>query len=280
MTDLEISNKKKDNKPTKKGLVLKYLILFVILLIIVAFTLFNINRISIFRKVFGSFSGVFEGIGVIIFIVSLCIVFIYHLIVLIYIFFSYLEDKDWYTKISKIDKKIDLINFTFKALSILLFIMIFISTPCTVVGGSMEPTFETGQNIMCVNYIFTKPSKNDIIVFDARNEMHQVDDVFYIKRVVATEGSLMSFDSDTKKLYVDGEFVETLDSVSQMTIINKSIGMVDSANDYYVPANKLLVLGDNRGNSYDSRRFGFIDLKQVFGRVYIRIFPFNKISLY
>ena len=158
--------------------------------------------------------------------------------------------------------------------------MIFISTPCTVVGGSMEPTFETGQNIMCVNYIFAKPSKNDIIVFDARNEMHQVDDVFYIKRVVATEGSLISFDSDTKKLYVDGEFVETLDSVSQMTIINKSIGMVDSANDYYVPANKLLVLGDNRGNSYDSRRFGFIDLKQVFGRVYIRIFPFNKISLY
>jgi len=280
MTDLEISNKKKDNKPTKKGLVLKYLILFVILLIIVAFTLFNINRISIFRKVFGSFSGIFEGIGVIIFIVSLCIVFIYHLIVLIYIFFNYLEDKDWYTKISKIDKKIDLINFTFKALSILLFIMIFISTPCTVVGGSMEPTFETGQNIMCVNYIFAKPSKNDIIVFDARNEMHQVDDVFYIKRVVATEGSLISFDSDTKKLYVDGEFVETLDSVSQMTIINKSIGMVDSANDYYVPANKLLVLGDNRGNSYDSRRFGFIDLKQVFGRVYIRIFPFNKISLY
>ncbi len=266
--------------PSKKKILIKYIIMFVILLLISIFTLVFINRINIFRAVFGSFSGVFEGVGVIIFGIALGIVFIYHLVVLIYIFFSYLEDKDWYIKIAKIDHKLDLVNFTLKAISILLFIMIFITTPCTVIGSSMSPTFETGQNIMCANYIFGSPKKNDIIVFDARNENHNIDDVFYIKRVVAVEGSLIYYNYDTRGLYIDNELVQTLNGFSQFVVMNNSIGLSDTDNSYYVPKGKLLVFGDNRDNSSDSRVFGYINSEQVFGRVFVRIFPFDKISFY
>ena len=33
-----------------------------------------------------------------------------------------------------------------------------------------------------------------------------------------------------------------------------------------VPAGKLLVLGDHRGNSFDGRFFGFVDAEKVYGR--------------
>ena len=33
-----------------------------------------------------------------------------------------------------------------------------------------------------------------------------------------------------------------------------------------VPAGKVLVLGDHRGNSFDGRFFGFVDADKVYGR--------------
>jgi signal peptidase I len=281
MVDSNIKTKSKEiNINTRKRrLVVKYIIHFVLLLFIAIITLVEINRISIFQKVFGSLIKALEGAGVIVYSISLGIILLYHLIMLIYVFFSYLEDKDWYTKLDKIDKKIDLITFTFKTLSYLLFIMIFISTPCRVVGDSMNPTFETGQNIMCGNYFFSSPNKDDVIIFDARNENHQIDDVFYIKRVVAKPGSKIHFDFDTYDIYVDDVKIETL-SINEIRKINNSIDLADEENDYVVPKNKYLVFGDNRERSQDSRSFGYIDNNQIFGKVFLRFFPFDKFKFF
>ena len=40
-----------------------------------------------------------------------------------------------------------------------------------------------------------------------------------------------------------------------------------------------LVLGDNREDSLDSRKFGLITKEQLIGKPFIRILPFNKMSL-
>ena len=43
---------------------------------------------------------------------------------------------------------------------------------------------------------------------------------------------------------------------------------------YHVPADRLFVMGDNRGDSADSRSFlGYIPLENVIGKAFVRIWP-------
>ena len=46
--------------------------------------------------------------------------------------------------------------------------------------------------------------------------------------------------------------------------------------DITVPAGQIFVCGDNRPDSLDSRSFGPIPVKDVVGKLSLRIFPFNK----
>jgi signal peptidase I len=266
-----------------KKILIKYLISASILLIILIISLINLSRIQMFGRVIGSFAGIFEGLGILLFYLSLGISFLYFIGMLIYVLIMHLLKNEWRDILILIDKKTDIFSFIFEVFAIILFIMIFIFTPCTVRGDSMNPTFQTGQNVICTNYMAGSPKKDDVIVFDARNENFPVDDVFYIKRVVATPGSIVKYDTENYTLYVDGIKVEIIGN-DKFTRINSSIGKTDdTGSDYYeykVPKNKYLVLGDNRDNSQDSRSFGYINKKQIFGRVTMRIFPLDKIKFY
>ena len=45
---------------------------------------------------------------------------------------------------------------------------------------------------------------------------------------------------------------------------------------YVVPADSYFMLGDNRNNSTDSRRIGFIDPSDVLGKAVLRLYPFDS----
>jgi signal peptidase I len=152
--------------------------------------------------------------------------------------------------------------------------MNFILTPCTISGGSMDPTLHNNEKVLVWN-LFYQPDNEDIIVFDAGTS-------YYVKRIVAHEDDTILYDVETSRLIVNDNFVEEI-SIFEYKIIYNSI-YDDMKNEpiifeFKVPKDKVLVLGDNRGNSNDSRDFGFIDEYDILGKVIFRIYPFGKFGV-
>ena len=46
--------------------------------------------------------------------------------------------------------------------------------------------------------------------------------------------------------------------------------------NYTIPKGQVFVMGDNRENSSDSRMFGTINVKNITGKVIVRLYPFGK----
>ena len=149
---------------------------------------------------------------------------------------------------------------------VVLFIKAFIVTPIKVNGESMYPTLEEGD-IMILNktaYYFNKPKRFDIVVVDMPDE-------YLIKRVIGLPGEQIEYKDNT--LYVDGKKVKENFEHGKTDDFNiKKLGSDTVPEGYY------LVLGDNRGNSLDSRELGFMKEEQLLGRTNLIILPFDRIG--
>ncbi len=182
----------------------------------------------------------------------------------------------WYRSSYTLLKKLDLPTFFCHCLCGLFFIIAYIITPCNVSGDSMNNTFMDKDKLVCSNLFYT-PKKNDVIVFDSSRYTEEKN--LYIKRVVAVEEDEVSYDSKSLELFVDGVVIAEGVSIGQYGAMLESIGITEYQSKFTVPANKLIVLGDNRRVSYDSRYFGLIDEKDIYGKVLFRIYPMKKIRI-
>lgn len=271
-------------KKQKKFIIINsiWAVLFITLLIV---TIVNYDRVYKFGNMFDSISSTVQLFGIAIYLVSLGCLVLYYL----YLFIRFLICKNkktpWYQKLKEVSGIHDILIFVLKCFSLILFFMIYIINPCRVVGPSMYQTFEDGDLVFCSD-LFYSPSKNDVIVFDATNVAN--DEAFYIKRIIAIEDDVIYYrvEGSSGTLYVNGE-KESIQNVSvydYLTIIGKENGNIDVENEtamtYKIPKDKIVVLGDNRFNSKDSRYFGLIDEKDVYGKVIFRLYPFTKMKFF
>lgn len=134
-----------------------------------------------------------------------------------------------------------------------------------VSGTSMEPTL----------------SDNDIIVLVKTGDFETGDLVgFYyqnkllLKRVIAGPGDVVDIDAEGN-VFVNGTLLD------EPYVTEKSIGETDREYPYHVPDNRYFVMGDNRTTSIDSRStaIGYIETDQIVGKVVLRIWPLNHLSL-
>lgn len=170
------------------------------------------------------------------------------------------------------------------ALAILMFLAVrAVGQNFIVDGDSMNPTFENNQ-LLIVNRLaytsidlswipgvdneewrpFGEPTSGDVVVFMFPGNLERD----FIKRIVAGEGQTVSIQSGV--VIVDGV------PLAEPYLTAPWEGDLP---EQTVPEGMLFVLGDNRGNSYDSRSWGMLPEALVIGRADIRYWPFDQIGL-
>ena len=145
-------------------------------------------------------------------------------------------------------------------------IKIFIFSPNKVNGTSMVPTLHDGD-IMILNeigYRINGVKRFDIVVANVNGER-------LIKRVIGLPGETVEFKYN--KLYINGSFVEENFEHGD----TKDFSLADINVDK-IPENYYFIVGDNRGNSKDSRSIGLVHKSKISGKTSLIVFPFSRIG--
>lgn len=145
---------------------------------------------------------------------------------------------------------------------LVILVNLFICRVGVAVGDSMLPTLTNSTPIL-INLV-DEIERKDIIIFrsDERNE-------YMVKRVFGLPGDTIQIKNNV--IYVNNEPVT--DSV---TVIMEDYGI--ASNPITLEDDEYFVMGDNRNNSYDSRKFGPIKKSDILGIVDYSVLPFRKVN--
>ncbi len=165
------------------------------------------------------------------------------------------------------------------AIVAVMLIFTFLFRVVSVDGGSMMETLYDREKLIISDF-FYKPCGGDVIV----TRVDEYGDEPLVKRIIATGGQTVDIDFDNWIVSVDGSPIGGTENgvpvresyVNYMEGFPMRMENPDIMFPLTVPEGYVFILGDNRNNSRDSRAFGIVDERNIIGRVYFRIFPFNR----
>jgi signal peptidase I len=160
------------------------------------------------------------------------------------------------------------------ALVIALLIKTFLFQAFYIPSDSMLPTLKTDDRVIVnkLSYSLHPVHRGDIVVFKSPPEVDpSVDDL--VKRVIALPGETVEGRNDGH-IYINGK-------VLKEPYLPKGESPGPGFAAIKVPPDSYWVMGDNRSNSRDSRFFPqhFIRKKDIVGRVFLRIWPLNRLAI-
>ena len=151
-------------------------------------------------------------------------------------------------------------------------IITFVGQRSKVSGSSMEPTLSDGDNLIVdkISYRIHDPQRFDIIIFPYQYQ----ENTYYIKRIIGLPGETV-YINDAGEIYINGKLLEEdygLDTIQNPGLASEPITLGED--EYFV-------MGDNRNNSTDSRfaSVGEIKRQNIIGKAWVRIYPFNTITV-
>lgn len=160
-------------------------------------------------------------------------------------------------------------------------IFTFILRVNTVDGRSMEPTLTGGQKLIVTDLFYT-PDYNDIVIIQAAKLDGGTP---IVKRIIGLPGDTIMIDFEAGEVYRNGEKLEIEEKGGVLYEDGHAINTRTTANqemvswqEYVVPEDSYFVMGDNRNDSKDSRKFseiGFVKKNLIAGHAIFSIFPFD-----
>jgi signal peptidase I len=171
------------------------------------------------------------------------------------------------------------------ALLIAILIKTFLFQAFYIPSESMKPTLNVGDRVLVnkVSYRLHDVNRGDIVVFEtppkAKDANGEIKDL--VKRVIALPGE--SFSTQSGGVLINGRPLKEpyLQQGVQTCAPNTGPSCSNGEGDIpatKIPAGDVLVLGDNRPASKDSRFFGPIKESSIVGRVFLRIWPLNDLG--
>jgi signal peptidase I len=153
------------------------------------------------------------------------------------------------------------------SLAISAFIIIFLYQPVKVEGTSMMPGLEDQERIFVNKFVYRwEPiQRGDIVVFRYPRDTSKS----YIKRVIGVAGDRVRIENG--QVYVNGQ---TLDE----DYVPSEYADARSYPEVTVPTYSYFVLGDHRTMSNDSRDFGPVNERFIYGKAVFGYWPMEKMG--
>jgi signal peptidase I len=144
---------------------------------------------------------------------------------------------------------------------IAIFVLINVSVQYSIVeGSSMEPNLRDGQRLLINKIAYSNPQRGDVIVFPPPHIANSEKD--FIKRIIGLPGEVIEIKAGV--VYINGSpldepyITDNADITMSLTVI---------------PDGQYFVLGDNRGNSSDSRGGWTVPGENIVGKAWLSIWP-------
>jgi signal peptidase I len=146
----------------------------------------------------------------------------------------------------------------------------FVVQPFFIPSGSMEPTLQVGDRVLVnkLSYDFHSVHRGDIVVFakPPNDTSPGVKDL--IKRVIGLPGETIS----AQEGHVDINGRQLAEPWLPKGVTTGNFGPV------VIPKGDYFMMGDNRGDSADSRILGPVSGKLFVGRAFLRVWPLSRIG--
>lgn len=155
------------------------------------------------------------------------------------------------------------------AIVVALVVRTYLLQAFSIPSGSMETTLEISDRLLVnkLSYQFGEVERGDIVVFTKPESLiSPYDDL--IKRVIGLPGDVV--EGRDNQVFINGEALD--EPYLDADVVIRDFGPVE------VPGDHVFVMGDNRGNSADSRVFGPIDVDRIQGEAFLRYWPLSRVG--
>ena len=172
----------------------------------------------------------------------------------------------------------EMIQIVVISLIIVIPFRLYVAQPFLVSGPSMDNTFANGEYLIVdeLTYNFSDPQRGDVIVFHYPLDTKK----FFIKRIIGLPGETVEF-KDEKVIICKPDCLTDKNKFTLTEPYAKIDNTVPRPNTTTtLKPDEYFVMGDNRSYSSDSRIWGPVKSDLISGRVFTRLLPLNRISLF